>query len=129
MLRYFALLFSMAAMTPALAQSPDLTAIAGKAMKVNRAMAMNPDCSSTGNPEYRIFRGPQHGTLSVRKGKDFPRYPESNPRHVCNTRASSAVQLWYTATRGYTGGDEFAFMIIYPGGNTEQKTVRVNVMP
>ena len=128
-MRYIALLLSMAVITPARAQSPDPIVIAGKPVKVYRAMNLNPDCSSSGDSVYRIIKKPQHGSLSVKMAKDFAEYPASNSRHVCNTRASSAVRLWYTPAGRYTGMDEFAFTVIYPSGTTEQRTIRVNVVP
>ena len=92
------------------------SAIAGKPIRLIFLFFVNPDCSSRELPTVRITQNPQHGRVQVSKTQDFPTYPESNSRSVCNSRRVDGIAVSYVAEPGYLGGDYVGMEAIYDSG-------------
>ena len=75
---------------------------------------LNPDCSSTGEYQINLLVPPKMGQIYVDKHYDYPTYPSSNVRSVCNRRKILGTRLIYQANKDATGSDVFNVEIIYP---------------
>lgn len=99
----------------------------GKPLILYRATSINPDCSADGTVTIRVAEPPEHGRVSIRSKRIFPNFPESNPRHRCNSRGVTGAEATYTSRRGYTGSDRVALEIIYPSGRYTRGSVNIEV--
>jgi hypothetical protein len=111
------------------AASGSKTVIAGRALKLGYWLSLNPDCSSLGRTEVRVASGPERGRLAVKYAADFPTYPATNARSVCNRQRRPATQLWYTAPAGFAGVDHVSAYIVFPSGATRTLSFTVSVIP
>ena len=116
------LLFSFA---PAHAQK---VVASGRPLMLYQAYSTNPDCSSVGAVVLRVAQGPEHGRVSVRRTGVFPRFPESNPRSVCNRRRVAGMQATYVSQRGYLGPDAVVLEALFPNGQGRRITVSIRVI-
>jgi hypothetical protein len=116
------LLFSFA---PAYAQK---VVASGRPLMLYEAYSTNPDCSSAGAVVVRVAQGPEHGRVSVRPTGIFPKFPESNPRSVCNRRRVAGMQATYVSQRGYTGPDHVVLEALFPAGQGRRITMSIRVM-
>ncbi|HEY8382526.1 MAG TPA: hypothetical protein VIL09_10285 [Microvirga sp.] len=119
---------ALALAAPAWAQEIKATVIAGRPTKVSWAVYLNPDCTRIGKTEFRFVALPTHGKVTIRDGRDFPIYPESNVRHVCNKRAVPSVQIWYQAPRNFVGTDRFRTIRIESDGSTLEREFLITVV-
>jgi hypothetical protein len=109
------------------AQHVSLTAISGKPLKLNFSNAINPDCTSKGEPVVRLSQAPQHGKVTISKASDFPSFPKGNARRDCNKKRVAGTQTVYVSERGYFGTDAAAIEIIFPTGATARRSYIINV--
>jgi hypothetical protein len=100
----------------------------GRPLMLYEANSTNPDCSSAGAVVLRVAQGPEHGRVSVRRTGVFPRFPESNPRSVCNRRRVAGMQATYVSQRGYLGPDAVVLEALFPNGQGRRITVSIRVM-
>lgn len=98
------------------AQYARKVAASGTPMLLTNAWAVNPDCTPTGTITMRVVSSPNHGRVSIIRGKVFPNFPPHNPRHHCNARGVMGVKAMYVSRRGYTGPDAAALEVIFPSG-------------
>jgi hypothetical protein len=89
---------------------------AGVARQLSFVAAVNEDCSSLGDTEVRVTRRPEHGAVDVRSAPGHTGFPDSNPRHACNTRTVPGQQVWYTPAAAIFGNDRVDLETIYPNG-------------
>ena len=89
--------------------------------------AVNENCSSVGEVVIRITTQPVHGAVTIRRGRDYPRFKAPNARVVCNSRSVQSTQVWYTPERGYVGPDSVTVDVIWPWGSEEQDTITILV--
>jgi hypothetical protein len=115
------------ALAPQFALAFDFTVPMDTPRRVFFRLSINEDCSSMGEDVMRVTAQPQHGTATVKQGKDHPTFPQSNPRNVCNVRAVPSTQLWYRPDRGYIGPDSISVDIIDAGGRASQQTISIQV--
>jgi hypothetical protein len=99
----------------------------GHALKLNHFHDMHEDCTPTGSVFLTITKPPEHGTADYRNASDYPVYPTSNPRSVCNQRPHPGVQVWYQPAPGFTGQDSVSFRVQWPEGNENRYTYVINV--
>ena len=116
------LLFSIA---PAHAQK---VVASGRPLMLYEANSTNPDCSSAGAVVLRVAQGPEHGRVGVRSTGVFPRFPESNPRSVCNRRRVAGMRATYVSQRGYIGPDAVVLEVLFPNGQGRRVTMSIRVM-
>jgi hypothetical protein len=90
--------------------------VVGGKLEAQRYYAINLDCSSMGNTTLRVTSAPQHGTITMRRGKGFPVFSMSNPRHDCNTRKVDSMFVDYRPEAGFTGTDYFTIDAFFPNG-------------
>lgn len=103
------------------------TVVAGNSVKLGFFNSTNPDCTSIGFATVRILQNPQQGSLQVSRTRDFPSFPPSNVRHVCNTRRVQGVAITYVAPRGYQGSEYAALEIIYATGSEIRRSYYITV--
>lgn len=72
----------------------------GLPLRLYQAYATNPDCTSAGSVVLGVAQGPAHGRVSIRRTGVFPRFPQANPRSVCNRRRVPGVEAIYVSQRG-----------------------------
>ena len=95
--------------------------------EISKLYAVNEDCTSAGDAVVRLTTQPAHGTITMRKGKDYPNYRAPNPRVSCNRRLVASTQVWYNPQRGYAGPDSVSLDVLYPNGSSQQFTVSISV--
>jgi hypothetical protein len=116
------LLLSMAS-----AQAQKMVA-SGRPLMLYEAYATNPDCSSAGTVVLRVSEPPEHGRVTIRQTGVFPRFPEANPRNICNRRRVSGMQATYVSQRGYIGPDFTVLEALFPAGRGVRVRVPIRVM-
>ena len=107
----------------------DGTVLSGRALRLHFATSINPDCSLSGRPTIRITRAPEHGRVTVTQARDFPNYPTSNVRSVCNTRRVGGTAVIYQSQRGFVGTDNLQDDTIFPDGHVTQHSSTITVIP
>jgi hypothetical protein len=95
--------------------------------QVGSYYAIHEDCTSFGKTDVRITTQPQHGSVTVKYLTDYPRFADTNPRHICNTRKVPSTTLWYKPESNFTGSDYIAVDVIYADGHNTQGTVNIQV--
>jgi hypothetical protein len=107
----------------------DGTVLSGRPLKLHFAYSVNPDCSLRGRPTIRITRAPEHGRVTVTQAMDFPNFPTSNIRSVCNTRRVGGTAIIYVSQRGFVGTDNVQDDTIFPDGHVTQHSSTITVIP
>ena len=85
------------------------------------------DCTSIGETITRVTIPPEHGTVVIISGRNYPNFPQTNRRYVCNSQKVNASQVWYTPRKGYIGPDSVSIDVIYGDGGSKQKTIPIQV--
>lgn len=89
--------------------------------------AINPDCTQSDRTVVRIIAPPEHGTASFQNGEMYTSFPRENPRSACNDKRVPGAMVKYKSEEGYTGGDTFRALIIYPDGSATEATYNIVV--
>ena len=113
--------------TAAQGQSAIKYAVSGRPLKLSFFGTTNPDCSSVGRPTIRLIGAPEHGRATVTQTTDFPSFPSSNLRSVCNQRRVAGTALYYVSQRGFFGMDHVEVEIIFASGSLRQQSYTINV--
>lgn len=123
------LLLIVAALTLAATGADAATRVAasGKPLKLVQVYSANPNCTPTGEITMRIVTPPEHGRVTIRKGRVYSNFAESNPRSVCNRRGVVGHEAVYTSARGYTGSDSVTLEAIYPNGRYRRGSFSIDV--
>jgi hypothetical protein len=95
--------------------------------KVAQYYSIHEDCSSMGSAVARIINQPLHGTVSIREGREFPNFPQSNPRSACNKETVPATLVYYRPGPGYVGTDSFDVDAILASGADRPNHINVTV--
>jgi hypothetical protein len=110
------------------AANADKVVTSGRPLLLYAAYATNPDCSSAGAVVMRVSQGPEHGRVSIGQTGVFPRFPDSNPRSICNRRRVPGVKATYVSQRGYLGPDSVVLEVFFPAGRAVRLTFPIRVM-
>jgi hypothetical protein len=102
--------------------------VSGRPLMLYHAYATNPDCTSAGTVVIRVSQAPEHGRVFIRQAAVFPRFPESNPRSVCNRRRVRGMEATYVSQRGYIGPDYVVLEVFFPAGRGVRVTLPIRVM-
>jgi hypothetical protein len=105
------------------------TVATGRPLKLGFFSSVNPDCSSRGRPTIRLTRAPEHGRVTVTQTMDFPNFPASNVRFVCNKSRVAGTAINYVSDRGFVGTDNVQAETIFPDGNSTQRSYTIKVIP
>lgn len=100
----------------------------GHPLMLYHAYATNPDCTSAGAVVLRVAQAPEHGRVAIRQTGVFPRFPDANPRNVCNRRRVPGVEAVYVSQRGYLGPDLVILEALFPAGRGVRVTLPIQVM-
>jgi hypothetical protein len=95
--------------------------------EIDHFIFANPDCSSLGATTIRVIEQPANGRMEIRQGSDFPNFPTSNQRSVCNSRRVASTQVWYIPNAGFSGTDTARVDAIGPSGFSTQKPYSISV--
>ncbi|MDX7953632.1 hypothetical protein P7D22_20930 [Lichenihabitans sp. Uapishka_5] len=88
----------------------------GTNQQIDFFASVNPDCSTPGLPTVRLIDGPQAGTVTTDKGRDFMAFPHGNPRSACNKRRVAGLKMFYRAPKGFMGTDHVRILVISANG-------------
>ena len=110
-------------------QTRTRTVVSGQTIRLGFYDATNPDCSAVGRTTIRLTRAPEHGRATVTQAMDFPNYPTSNVRSVCNTRRVGGTAIIYVSERGFVGTDNLQDDTIFPDGHVTQHSSTITVIP
>lgn len=102
-------------------------ALSGSRLTLGSFSSLDPTCRSLGRMTISIIDPPHDGHVQVGQGQAFPNFPMFNARARCNVRKRPATFVFYTATPGYTGPDDFSIEIVDPAGNVGRARYRVTV--
>ncbi len=109
------------------ADAASRVAASGKPLKLAQVYSAHPNCTPTGEITMRIVTPPEHGRVTIRKGRVFSNFSEANPRSVCNRRGVTGYEAIYTSARGYTGSDSVTLEAIYPNGSYKKGYFSIDV--
>jgi hypothetical protein len=113
--------------TPMRMATFEKVALSGSRLLVGSFSSLDPTCRSLGQFTISLIDPPHDGHVQVGQGEDFPNFSMFNVRARCNTRKRPATLIFYTATPGYTGPDEFSIELVDPRGNVGRARYRVTV--
>jgi hypothetical protein len=88
----------------------------GAKQRMGFYVALNPDCTATGDVNVRVTKQPEHGTVETVGRTEYAQYPKENVRSKCNQHKVKGMLVNYKAAEKYTGNDEFDLLILFPGG-------------
>jgi hypothetical protein len=103
------------------------SAASGAPLKLTFAYSANPDCSAYGQTTIRLIEAAKHGSVRIARATDFPSYPASNIRNVCNTHRIAGTVAHYVSQHGFRGIDTVAIEIIFPTGRLERYSYTIDV--
>jgi len=86
------------------------------------------NCEVEGYPEISVVRGPEKGTVSVEKGKAYPRYTRENIRFECDRNPAGAMLVFYQSDPDYRGRDSFTITVRFPDSQMWTESYSVNVL-
>ena len=99
----------------------------GKPLQINAWYSLNADCSSRGLARVRIVSPPQGGSIDIREAPDYPSYSGLNSRAHCNKQRILMTQAFYVPRPDFKGLDSFRLETVFPTGNAQVVTYRVEV--
>jgi hypothetical protein len=88
----------------------------GSNQQIDFFASVNPDCSSPGLPTVRLVDGPNQGTITTDKARDFLPFAPGNVRAACNRKRVAGVKLFYRSAKGFMGTDHVRILIISAAG-------------
>ena len=118
------LLAAAALCGPALADETRIVP-SGTNQQIDFFASVNPDCSSPGLPVVRLVDGPQAGTITTDKGRDFMAFARGNPRSSCNKRRVAGVKMFYRSPKGFMGTDHVRILVISASGTGREATYAI----
>ena len=119
-----ALLAGAAGLGPALADETRIVP-SGANQQIDFFASVNPDCSSPGLPTVRLIDGPQAGTITTDKGRDFMAFPRGNIRSACNKRRLVGLKMFYRAPKGFMGMDHVRILVISASGTGREASYAI----
>lgn len=119
-----ALLAVVALSGPAVADETRIVP-SGANQQIDFFASVNPDCSSPGLPTVRLVDGPQAGTVTTDKGRDFMTFPRGNPRSACNKRRVAGVKMFYRSPKGFMGTDHVRILVISGSGTGREASYAI----
>ena len=93
------------------------TAHPGQVVVVRNFYSINPDCSSKGHFDIKLVNQPRGGSVSIKNGLDYPNFPQSNVRWVCDRKKAPVDQVVYRVSPDFSGEDAFDIEAISPEHN------------
>jgi len=99
----------------------------GQKLLIKVGASLQVDCTPTEGAEVKITKDPEHGSLDISKGLDFPYYPKENPRSKCNEKKTPRFLITYKPENGYSGVDSFEYVSLAADGFAQEITINVNV--
>ncbi len=119
-----ALLIAAAPFAPALADETRIVP-SGLNQQIDFFASVNPDCSSPGLPTVRLIDGPQAGTITTDRGRDFMAFPHGNVRAACNKRRVAGLKMFYRSPKGFMGTDRVRILVISASGTGREATYSI----
>ena len=89
---------------------------------LRRELNVKPDCTSGPLPSIQLTSPPEHGKVTVKKGK----VTATNYKQ-CLALEVPAFIAFYRSRSDFAGVDEMTLSIKYPGGKTEVQRISVTV--
>jgi zinc-ribbon domain len=86
------------------------------------------NCELEAYPEITVVHGPAEGTVSVEKGKAYPRYTRENIRFECDRNPADAMLVFYQSNADYRGRDSFTITVRFPDSQVWTESYDVNVL-
>jgi hypothetical protein len=110
-------------------QTLELTrdAAAEQKLRLDFLYKILPGCSSAGPLTVRVLEQPQHGTLSIEKGKASTDFPKDDGRAACNTRQSDGTLVFYQSGADYRGADSLTLYVVSPLGDAVTRHYAIDV--
>ncbi len=112
-------------------ESDDVTirrgAISGTIQRTDFFYSVNPDCTLEGLPIVKLKQAPDHGTVAIEQGTDYPQFSPGNQRYECNKSKSPGIIVSYTSKPGFKGQDAFVLEALYPHGRLRFVSVQMTV--
>ena len=99
----------------------------GQSVVVYHLYSLDPNCRSLGHYEITLLTQPHGGVVQTSAALDYPNFPQSNVRWVCDRRRSASDQIVYRASPGFTGEDSFEVEAISPEHNARRYQFSVTV--
>jgi hypothetical protein len=91
------------------------------------AYALNPDCSSMGYPVIKMVKQPEHGTIAIEHGEEYPVFPKESALAVCNSAKVPVTYLFYTSEPNFKGLETLSYDAIRANGAFVHREFEINV--
>jgi hypothetical protein len=110
-------------------QTLELTrdAAAEQKLRLDFLYKILPGCSSAGPLTVRVLEQPQHGAVSIEKGKASTDFPKDDGRAACNTRQSDGTLVFYQSGADYRGADSLTLYVVSPLGDAVTRHYAIDV--
>jgi hypothetical protein len=89
---------------------------------------LDPKCELVGYPEIILTVPPNHGSAVAEHGEQYPGYPQTNVRSVCNSKRVPATNLYYQSNPDFRGKDSLTFKMLSPDGAIKTVSVEIEVL-
>lgn len=99
----------------------------GVPLKVRWYYALEQTCASKGRTSVNLVSAPQGGQVYTRSAMEFPNFPTTNTRSVCNARRVAATDVMYRPRADFVGADRFTVEVVFPSGSARRDTYVVSV--
>lgn len=93
--------------------------------------AQNPDCTLNHSIQVVVkpLTQPQHGTLAITPGLDYPVYPTTAAQYKCTSTPIFGEDVFFTPADGYSGTDNLSFVLFDSLGKEIITNVTINITP
>jgi len=93
--------------------------------------AQNPDCTLNHGIQIVVkpVTQPQHGTLTITSGVDYPSYPTNAPQFKCVSNPIFGQDVYFNPANGYAGTDMLAYVLYDSLGKEILTNVAINITP
>jgi hypothetical protein len=100
---------------------------AGTKQRMGFYVAINPDCTSSGDVTLRVTKQPEHGTADTIATINYPNYPKENIRVKCNEHKVKGTQINYKSAEKYVGDDTLDLLVLFPAGTAWEAHYDISV--
>jgi hypothetical protein len=92
----------------------------GKSRTLWFLAGVNRDCSVQDELEVKTTKAPEHGTVEIVPGENFPAYKKESALFKCNEKKIRGFNVNYKSAQKYVGPDEFELLVLYPNGYAQE---------
>jgi hypothetical protein len=108
--------------------SSDRATVGIAKIRLSRETVIDVTCQAYGQMTLQVIKQPSHGAVTIVDETDFPNYPATNARSICNTRKVPTKSAYYEARSGFIGIDTVVLLFSTSDGAVRQESYNINVL-